>query len=151
LDRRDRKVALEIAHVLLTPNLVYNRQETLNRRQKAKDAVLPVQISIQKNQTIVAAGSVVQPLQMALVNQLNSLRSSKRADFVSVIVAFLFMILLTTFFSYLRRTANYRINVTLKDVYAMGSVVLLVVLMTKVYLFITDAAFSKSQVIPANS
>ena len=94
LERRDRKIALDIAHLLVTPNLVYNRQETLTRRQKAKDAVLPVQITIQKNQTIVAAGTVIQPMQMALVNELNTLRSSKRTDFVSVVVAFLFMILI---------------------------------------------------------
>ena len=151
MDKRDRKSALEIAHLLMLPNLIYNRQETLARRQKAKDAVLPVQISIQKNQTIVSAGSVIQPLQMSLVRELNALRSSKRTDFISLVVAFLFMILVTTFFSYLRRTANYRLNVSLKDIYAMGSVVLLVVLMTKVYMFITDATFSKSLVIPANS
>ncbi len=151
LDAKERRVATEIAHLLVIPNLNYNRQETMNRRQKARDAVLPVQISIQKNQIIVAAGSVVQPQQMALINELNSLRSSKRVEFISLVVAFLFMILVTVFFSYLRRTAAYRLKVSLKDIYAMGSVVLLVVVMTKVYLFLADAAFSRSTVIPANS
>lgn len=148
---RDKKTALEVARLLIVPDLTFNKQETLNRRQKARDAVLPVQISISKNQVIVSAGSVIQPLQMALVNELNNLRSSKRTDFISLVVAFLFMILVTVFFSYLRRTAAYRLNVSLKDIYAMGSVVLLVVLMTKVYMFLTDAAFAKSTVIPGNS
>ncbi len=154
LDRlpgRERRLAVEVARLLLVPDLIYNKQETLNRRQKARDAVLPVQISIAKNQVIVSAGSVIQPLQMALVSELNSLRSSKRTDFISLVVAFLFMILVTVFFSYLRRTAAYRLNVSLKDIYAMGSVVLLVVIMVKVYMFLTDAAFSKSTIIPANS
>ncbi len=148
---RERRLAKDIAQLLLVPDLIFNKQETLNRRQKARDAVLPVQISIAKNQVIVSAGSVIQPLQMALVNELNSLRSSKRTDFISLVVAFLFMILVTVFFSYLRRTAAYRLKVSLKDIYAMGSVVLLVVVMLKVYMFLTDAAFARSTVIPANS
>ncbi|MGE4132490.1 MAG: HD family phosphohydrolase [Bdellovibrionales bacterium] len=152
LPQRDQKIALDLAHLLIVPNLTYNRQETLSRRQKARDAVLPVQVSVQKNQVIVAAGSVIQPLQMSLIRQLNNLRSSRRTDFVSLVVAFLFMILVTVFFSYLRRTISYRLDVSLKDIYAMGSVVLLVVLMTKVYMFITDAAFAtRGSMVPANS
>lgn len=149
---RDRKNSLDLAHLLVVPNLTFNRQETLDRRQKLRDSVLPVQISIKKGQTIVKAGSVIQPLQVSLINELNTLKSSRRTDFVSLVVAALFMILVTVFFSYLRRVAGPRLKITLKDIYAMGSVVLLVVLMTKVYMFITDAAFAtRGDWIPTSS
>jgi putative nucleotidyltransferase with HDIG domain len=149
---RERTNSLDLAHLLLVPNLNYNRQETLDRRQKARDSVLPVMISIKKGQTIVNAGSVVQPLQVSLINELNSLKSSPRTKFVSVVTAFLFMILVTVFFSYLRRVAGRRLKISIKDIYAMGSVLLLVVLLTKIYMFITDAAFaSKGDFIPVNS
>lgn len=152
LPSRDRRTAHDLAQLLVVPNLSFNRQVTLERRQKARDAVLPVQVSIRKGQTIVAAGSVVQPLQVELVNELNSLRSAKRSDFIAVVVAFLFLVLVTVFFSYLRRTSSYRVHVSLKDIYAMSSVVLLVVLMTKIYMFITDSAFAnKAASIPVNS
>lgn len=152
LQARDRKAAMDMTHLLVTPNLTFNRQETLERRKRARDSVLPVQVSIRKGQTIVSSGTVVQPLQVALIGELNNLRSSKRADFVSVVVAFLFMILVTVFFSYLRRTSAGRIEISLRDLYAMGLVVLSVVVMIKAYIFITDAALgNRATVIPANS
>lgn len=152
LQPRDKRIALDIAHILIVPNLTFNRQETLERRQKARESVLPVQISIKKAQTIVSAGSVIQPLQVALVTELNKLRSANHTDFVSIVVACLFMILVTVFFSYLRRAVSHRLRIGLKDVYSMGSVVLLVVIMTKIYMSITDAAFAnKASSIPANS
>lgn len=152
LSVRDKRNSLDLARALVVPNLSYNRQETLDRRQKARDSVLPVTVNIKKGQTIVNAGSVVQPLQVSLINELNSLKSSRRTDFVSFVVGFLFMILVTVFFSYLRRVAGHRISVSLRDIYSMGSVVLLVVLLTKVYMFITDAAFAAhGDAIPANS
>ncbi len=152
MEPRDRRVALEIAHLLLVPNLTFNRQETIERRQKARESVLPVQVSIRKGQTIVSAGSVIQPLQVGLIGELNKLKSAPHTDFISVVVAFLFMILVTVFFSYLRRAVSHKLKITLKDIYSMGSVVLLVVIMTKVYMFLTDAAFAnKAATIPANS
>lgn len=149
---RDRANALSVARLLVVPNLTFNRQETLDRRQKAREALIPVQVSIKKNQVIVASGSVVQPLQVALIHELNSLRSSKRTDFVSVVVAFLFLILVTVFFSYLRRTSSGRLKLCIKDIYAMGTVVVLIVLLTKLYMFIADGAFAhKLNMVPANS
>ncbi|MGE0528689.1 MAG: HD family phosphohydrolase [Bdellovibrionales bacterium] len=152
LPPRDRRAAVDLAHLLVVPNLTYNRQETLERRKRARESVLPVQVSIKKGQNIVNAGSVIQPLQVALIGELNALRSAKHTDFVSVVVAFLFMILVTVFFSYLRRTVSHRLILTAKDIYAMCTVVLLVVMTTKVYMFVTDAAFaSRAETLPANS
>jgi putative nucleotidyltransferase with HDIG domain len=152
MSARDKRNALDLSRLLLVPNLSFNRQETLDRRKKASASVLPVQVSIKKGQTIVSAGSVIQPLQVSLIGELNQLKSARRTDFVAVVVTFLFMILVTVFFSYLRRVAGHRLNIGVKDIYAMGTVLVMVVVMTKIYMFITDAAFvSKGDVIPANS
>ncbi len=152
LSSRDQKNALYLAQTLLAPNLTYNKQETNDRRSRARDSVIPVQVSIKKGQTIVNAGSVVQPLQVNLIGELNQLKSARRTEFISVVVAFLFLILVAVFFSYLRRVSLDGLGVEIKDIYAMGSVVALVVLMTKVYMFITDAAFvTKADLIPTNA
>lgn len=152
LPARDKSAALDTARLLLVPNLTFNRQLTNDRRKIARDAVLPVQITVKKGQTLVSAGSVVQPLQVQLIHELNARRSSKRADFVAVVVAFLFLILVTVFFSYLRRKSGHRLSVCLKDMYAMGSVIFLTVLLTKLYMFVTDAVFAnKASMIPTNS
>ncbi|MGZ3724145.1 MAG: hypothetical protein ACXVA9_14475, partial [Bdellovibrionales bacterium] len=127
---KDRKNSLDLAHLLVVPNLTFNRQETLDRRAKTREAVIPVQISIKKGQTIVKAGTVIQPIEVSLINELNTLKSARRTDFVSVVVAFLFMILVTVFFSYVRRVSGPRLKLGIKDIYAMGSVVLLIVLLS---------------------
>lgn len=152
LSPRDAKAALEVAQLLVAPNLIYNRAETTERKKHASESVLPVQVSMRKGQTIVNAGAVVQPLQADLIHELNHLRSAKRTDFISVVVAILFLILVVVFFSYLRRTASSRLNISRKDVYAMGTVVLLTVLTTKLYVFIADAALLRKQIpVPANN
>lgn len=152
LNPRDKRTTLEIAHLLLVPNLSFNRTETLQRRARVSESILPVQVSIKKGQTIVSAGSVIQPLQVGIINELNKLRSSRHTDFVSLVVAFLFLILVVVFFSYLRRTSISKFNIGLKDIYAMGSVVLLVVIMTKIYMFATDTFLAtKGAPIPANN
>ncbi|MCB0363660.1 MAG: hypothetical protein KDD35_13115, partial [Bdellovibrionales bacterium] len=46
LSPKDRKNLLSLSHSLLVPNLTFNRQETAIRKLKARNAVLPVQISI---------------------------------------------------------------------------------------------------------
>jgi putative nucleotidyltransferase with HDIG domain len=153
LPLRDRHNALDLAQLLIVPNMNFNSQETLDRRKKARDAVLPVQISIKRNQTIVSEGQVVQPVHLMLLNEINQLKSSRRTDFVSLAVAFLFLTLVTVFFSYLRRITKYKLKLQVKDIYAMGVVLLLVVVLTKFFLFMTDAAFLSrfGNTIPASS
>lgn len=137
---RDRRNSLDLAQLLVVPNMTYNKQENLDRRKKAREAVLPVQISIKRNQPIVAEGQVVQPIHLTLLNEINQLKSSRRTDFVLLAVAFLFLILVTVFFSYFRRIARHRLKLQVKDIYAMGVVLLLVVALTKLFLFMADAS-----------
>jgi cyclic-di-AMP phosphodiesterase PgpH len=150
---KNKKNALDLAQLLVVPNMSFNRQETADRRKKARDAVLPVQISIKRNQIIVSEGTVVQPIHLTLLNEINQLRSSRRTDFVSLAVAVLFLLLVTVFFSYLRRITKQRLKLQAKDIYAMGLVLLLVVSLTKVFLFITDGAVLQrfGTAIPASS
>lgn len=106
LQARDRRNALDLAQLFVIPNTTFNRQETIERRKKARDAVLPVQISIHRNQVIVSEGQVVQPIHLTLLSEINQMKSSHRTDFISLIVAFLFLILVTVFFSYFRRVTT---------------------------------------------
>lgn len=153
LSNRDQRDCLELAKLLIVPNMTYNKQETIDRRAKASEAVLPVQISIKRNQTIVSEGSVIRPIHMTLLNEIKSLQKERRSDFIALAVAFLFMIVVTVFFSYLRRIARNRIKIDGKDIYAMAVVLTLIVCLTKLYMFISAAAFTSrfSSTIPASS
>jgi putative nucleotidyltransferase with HDIG domain len=130
-----------LARQLLTPNLVFNKQETRARRQKAREAVLPIQISIKKNQTIVSEGSVILPIHATLLGEIDNLKSDRRTDFMSLVIAAFFTTLIMVFFSYIRRFTTNRVKVKRKDLMAMGIVTLLTVFLSKVFLFVGDAAF----------
>ncbi|MGZ3772630.1 MAG: HD family phosphohydrolase [Bdellovibrio sp.] len=141
---------LHFARSLIVPNLTLNRQETASRRQAARDAVIPVTITIKKNQTIIAKGSTVQPFQMAVIKEIENIRADKRKDIMSLSMALMLVISILVFFSYLKRFTVNKIKIQFKDVLVMMLIAFGVVFATKIYLFITDAAFASklSHILP---
>ncbi len=137
----DQDHLLKLARLLVFPNLTPNKQETSLRRQKARDGVLPILISVRKNQPIITEGTLIQNSQMALIREIQLLKSDRRKDFVSIMLTMLFVTLILVFFSYLRRFSLNKVKVESKDLYVMGVTALGVVMLTKFFLFVTDAAF----------
>jgi putative nucleotidyltransferase with HDIG domain len=138
----DKANILYFARALLVPNLTLNKQETASRRQSARDAVIPVNITIKKNQTIIAQGSVIQPFQMAIIRQIENIRDDKRKDVMAIAMALMLSVAILVFFSYLKRFTVNKVKIEFKDLSVMMLIAFGVILLTKVYLFITDAAFA---------
>lgn len=136
----ERANILYLARSLLVPNLTLNKQETASRKEAARDAVLPVNISIRKNQIIINQGAVIQPFQMAIIREIENIRSESRKDVMALFLAFVLCLSIFVFFSYLKRFKS-KLDVELKDLYVMMVITYGVVFFTKIYLFITDAAF----------
>ena len=63
LDVSDEAATIVIAIVedLIQPNTFVNEQRTSDERQKARDSVQPVSVTIEKNESILRAGDVVNP------------------------------------------------------------------------------------------
>ena len=141
LSPKDRKYLNILKRQIMVSNLTFNRQETAERKDKARKSVLPVQLSIAKNQTVVASGAIVQPIHVTLLEEIRNLKSDRRSDFISLVSAMLFMALMLVFFSYIRRFTQKRILVDNKDLAVMGLVTIMVILFMKIFLFMTDAAF----------
>jgi putative nucleotidyltransferase with HDIG domain len=138
----DKANILYFARSLLVPNLTLNKQETASRRQAARDAVIPVNITIKKNQTIISQGSVIQPFQMAIIRQIENIRDDKRKDVMAIAMALMLSVAILVFFSYLKRFTVNKVKIEFKDLSVMMLIAFGVILLTKVYLFITDAAFA---------
>lgn len=138
----DRANIQYFARSLLVPNLTLNKQETASRRQAARDAVIPVAITIRKNQVIIAQGAVVQPFQMAVIKQIESIRADRSKDAMALSMALMLSVAILVFFSYLKRFTLNRIRIDFKDLTVMMLIAFGVVLLTKLYLFVTDAAFA---------
>ncbi len=137
----DRANILYLSRSLVVPNLTLNKQEAASRKQSAREAILSVNITIKKNQVIVPQGSMVQPFQMAMIRQIQSIQADRRGNLMTFSLAMFLTLLIIVFASYMRRFTLNKVRVSLKDSMVMMLVILTVILITKIYLFITDAAF----------
>lgn len=138
----DQRLFEEFVHDLITPNLTLNKQETEVRRQKAREEVLPVVVSIKKNQVIVAQGSTVKPIQVSILSEIENQRSGRNRNFVVLVASILFVVMMLVFSSYLRRFTLNRVSVDGKEIVVMGAVTLAVVAITKIFIFMTNTTFS---------
>lgn len=140
VSERDVQLVQALARLLVYPNLTLNKQEMASRRQVARDSVLPITISIKKNQIILPEGTVIQPFHMALLKEIQTLKSDRRHDIIAITIAFLFLVIIVVFFQYLRRFSLNRIRVENKDIFVMGIVTLITVVISKLFLFLTETA-----------
>lgn len=138
----DERLYEELGRSLIQATVTPNRQETETRREKAREEVLPVVISVKKGQVIIPEGSVVQPIHKTLLNKIESQRSDRNRKLVSLVTAVMFVVMSLVFFSYLRRFTLNRVSVSAKDLAIMGAVTLIVAIMTKFFIFLTNSAFS---------
>jgi cyclic-di-AMP phosphodiesterase PgpH len=140
LSTKDQKQLLSLAQSLLIPNLTFNLKETEERRRKSREGVLPVQRRIQKNQVIVAEGQIIQPIHMAIINEIEDLNSTRNSRLVALVAAFLFVTLILVCMSYVRRFTSNRVQIGNKELLAMGTVAIIVTLVIKIFSALTDQA-----------
>lgn len=144
LSESDQANLLYFARSLLVPNLTLNKQETASRRQAAREAVIPVTITIKKNQTIISKGATIQPFQMAVIKEIENIRADKRKDIMALSMALMLVVSILVFFSYLKRFTLNKIKIEFKDVAVMMLIAFGVIFSTKVYLFIAEAVLSST-------
>src|SRR6185312_12673545 len=133
----------QLAHSLLIPNLTMNKQDYAQRQKNARDSVLPVQISIKKNQTIIQKGATIQPVHLLILNEIRSVKTARRKDFLALFSAVLFVLLVVIFFSFLRRYSRNRIRIETNDILIMGVVTVLVVMLCRLFLYLTDVGLAE--------
>jgi membrane-associated HD superfamily phosphohydrolase len=137
----DRSQILVLARALLLPNLTYNKSETSLRKEAARQSVLPVTMSIKRNQVIVPRGQVIQPFHKAIFRQIEALQSDRRKSFMALALALVLSLCIWVFYSYIQRFTLNRVKVLFKDLIVMMLITTGVVVFTKFYLFVADMAF----------
>ncbi len=130
----------EFSRHLIYANLTLNKQEITTRRQSVRDSVLPITISVKKNQVLLSEGTVIQPFHMAMIREIQTLRSDRRHDILAVAISLLFLSIIVVFFQYLSRFTQNRIKIDDKDIFVMGVVTLLTVTVAKLSLFFFETA-----------
>ncbi len=117
LSKINQSRVLDLAFDLLKPNVIFDLETTLRRRNLATEEILPATISIKKNQTIVSAGSIVNLADVKIVNQIRKIQYEDKRVYVPVGVAllfFLFIIIASNLigaFKLIERNLDYRTNI----------------------------------------
>lgn len=140
LTNGEQQVLLQIAREVMQPNLTLNRQEMESRRAAARDAVLPITISVKKNMVLVREGTIIQPYHVAQLKQIDTLRSSSRREVQVLAIAILFIAVIIVFFSYLRRLTRGKVKISNKDLMVMGMIAIGSIVATKIFLFFTETS-----------
>lgn len=148
LKDKDKIALTKIAQLLITPNITLNKQEFAERQKKVRSSVLPVQISIKKNQIIVAQGSPIQPRDLTILGEIRNLRSEQRTDFLALCSALLFVVLVLIFFSFMKSYSRDRIRVETRDIVVMSVITTLVVILARVFYFVIDSVMADKFGIP---
>lgn len=134
----EEAAVLQLARQLVRPNLTINVQETESRRSQARESVLPVTVSVKRNQVLIQKGSVIQPYHAGWLEKIKSVRSDRRYELVLISMTLLFLILVVVFFSYIRRFTLNKVKIDSRDLLVMGLIAWGVVLTTKLFLFFTE-------------
>lgn len=140
LSPKDSENIIKLAQLLIRPNLTLNPQETNARRQKARDAVLPVVINVKKGQTVISEGAKFQSTHIRILEEIRKINSQRNQDFSALMMAVLMVTIILVFISYLRRFTLNKVSVSTKDFLTMGLVTLAMAGLCRVFFFLLTGA-----------
>jgi putative nucleotidyltransferase with HDIG domain len=130
-----------ISQLIIKPNVSYNMEETEVRKEAARNSVTPVVIKIRKNQAIVPEGTIIRPFHLALFKQIELLKEQSHPSILILVIAIIFSVVILVAHSFLKKYAPEKYNLVPKDYFVLASILVFEVLMTKLFLFVTETAF----------
>jgi putative nucleotidyltransferase with HDIG domain len=137
----NQKMLLTLAEDLMRPNLTLNQQETAVRKQKAKEGVLPVAVSVKKGQVVITEGTVIQPIHIKILDEIRKVSSNPNQELNTLVLSVLLITIILVFLSYLRRFTLNRVRISLNDFLAMAAITITVVAVSKIFLYLLSEGF----------
>lgn len=137
----DKDNLLLLAQNLMKPNLSYNEEETEFRRKAARSEVPPVILNVKKNQVIIAEGTIIQPMHLALFHQIEKLKKEGRPSGLFLILGILFTIVILVAHSFFKKYSKDALAIKSKDYVVLASILCGEVIITKIFLYVTETAF----------
>lgn len=150
LGTESTSLALKLAEHFLKPNLTFNKDETEDRKMKARDMVNPVYFQVKRGEVILRAGDRVREDHLAIINALR--RVQERSHVISILIG---MCLLTFFLLasiYQFATKNIRkVAFSQKDMLFFSTALVATVAILKLFLMITDVLGTAFLSIPSSA
>jgi putative nucleotidyltransferase with HDIG domain len=139
-NRRVKNIFTDVVNIFLKENLTYDAEETRLRRQIVYEKVLPIEVTVMKNENILRRGRLLTQDQLVRMEELSKRITKKKAavGIISTsIVLLLFMIIFALYFKNFER----KIYFSLKHMIIINAALLVNVVLNKGLLTFLQADF----------
>lgn len=143
-------IIIKIAENFIRPNLTFNKNETEDRKSKAKETIQPVYFQIKRGEVIIRKGDRIKEDHLIKINALR--RTQEKGHLISIIVGMclLSFIFLTSLYHF--STKNIRkVSLGLKDLIFFSSTLVGILGLLKIFQSITDILGGEFISIPSSS
>lgn len=132
------------AQILVVPNMKLNNREWNQRKKRAYESVPDVKVQLRRNQIAIPAGTRIEPVHLRILEAIESTREGRKSPFQNLMLAGLFVSMIMVFTSFLRRFTLNRVVASNKDLWAMGFITVIVIVLTKLTAFLSDSGLAES-------
>ena len=150
LGRELPPVVLKIGEHFLRPNLTFNKDETEERKTRAREKVNPVYFQVKRGEVILRAGERVQEEHLLKINILRKAQETSHIFYILLGVGLLTFLLLASLYEF--STKNIRkISLSQKDLLFFSSTLVGMIALLKLFQLITDILGGEFLSIPSSS
>jgi putative nucleotidyltransferase with HDIG domain len=143
-------IALKIAEHVLRPNLTFNRDETQDRKIKAREKVNPVYFQIKRGEVILRAGDRVREEHLLIIQALRKAQERSHLLIILIGMGLLTFLILASLYQF--STQNIRkIALSQKDLLFFSTVLLAIIAFLKLFQLSTDVLGGEFFSIPSSS
>ena len=143
-------VVLKIAENFLRPNLTFNKDETEERKTKAREKVAPVYFQVKRGEVILRAGERVQEEHLFKIKALK--KAQERSHILSILIGLGLLTFLLLASLYQFSTKNIRkVTLSQKDLLFFSATLIGTLAFLKLFQMITDVLGGEFLAIPSSS
>jgi putative nucleotidyltransferase with HDIG domain len=143
-------VAVKIAEHFLKPNLTFNKDETEDRKMKAREQGSPVYFQVKRGEVILRAGDRVREDHLAKINALRKVQ--ERSYIVSILIgmSLLTFVLLASIYQFATKNIR-KVTLSQKDILFFSTALVGTIAILKLFQGITDVLGTAFLSIPSSS
>jgi putative nucleotidyltransferase with HDIG domain len=143
-------IALRIAENFLRPNLTFNKNETEERKIRAREKVNPVYFQVKRGEVILRPGDRVQEEHLLKIRVLRKAQERRHILSILIGVGLLTFLLLASLFEF--STKNIRkVTLSQKDLFFFSASLIGIISLLKLFLIVTDILGEEFLAIPSSS
>ena len=143
-------LVLKMAEHFLRPNLTFNKDETEDRKAKAREKIKPVYFQLKRGEVILRGGERVQEEHLFKIKAIKKAQEKTHLFFILIGLSFLTFLLLVSLYEFSIKNIR-KITLSQKDLLFFSTTLIGIIAFLKLFLVITDILGGEFLSIPSSS